>query len=175
MLEIELKVRVPDLAPIRERLREQDADQTDRTHEHDVYYNAPHRDFGITDEALRVRYSHDRVIVTYKGAKVPGFDFKAREEINVRIEDGPGFENILDRLSFRKTAVVDKVREYYRYEEASVALDEVKDLGFFVEIELTGDETSSAAKAKINAIARKIGVEGEAILSSYLEMLLATQ
>jgi adenylate cyclase class 2 len=175
MLEIELKVRVPDLAPVRERLRELHAEQTDRTHEHDVYYNAPHRDFGSTDEALRVRYSDDLVIVTYKGAKVPGFDFKAREEINVRIEDGPGFENILDRLGFRKTAVVDKVREYYRYGEASVALDDVKDLGFFVEIELTGDETSQATASKINAIARKIGVEGEAILSSYLEMLLAKQ
>ena len=175
MLEIELKVRVPDLAPIRERLRDLHADQTDRTYEHDVYYNAPHRDFGDTDEALRVRYSNGQVIVTYKGAKVPGFDFKAREEINVRVDDGPGFENILDRLGFRKTEVVDKVREYYRYGEASVALDEVKELGSFVEIELTGDETSSAAAGKINAIAEKIGVDGEAILSSYLEMLLAKQ
>ena len=53
MLEIELKVRVPDLAPIRERLRDLHADQTGRTHEHDVYFNAPDRDFGRTDEALR--------------------------------------------------------------------------------------------------------------------------
>jgi len=175
MLEIELKVRVPDLAPIRKRLRDLHAEQTDRTHEHDIYYNAPHRDFAGTDEALRVRYSNDSIIVTYKGAKIPGFDFKAREEINVRIEDGPGFENILERLGFRKTATVDKLREYYRYGKASVALDEVKDLGSFVEIELTGDETSSEAAGAIHSIADKIGVEGEAILSSYLEMLLAKQ
>lgn len=173
MLEIELKVRVPDLAPIRQRLRDLHAEQTDRTFEHDVYFNAPHRDFARTDEALRVRYSDNRIIVTYKGAKIQGFEFKAREEINVVVQNGPGFEDILERLGFRKTAIVDKTREYYRYEEASIALDDVEGLGFFVEIELTGDETSSSAAGKINAIAEKIGVEGEHTLSSYLELLLA--
>jgi adenylate cyclase, class 2 len=173
MLEIELKVRVPDLAPIRHRLRELHAEQTDRTHEHDVYFNAPNRDFGQTDEALRVRYSDDKIIVTYKGAKIQGFEFKAREEINVIVENGPRFENLLERLGFRKTAIVDKLREYYRYEEASIALDDVQGLGFFVEIELTGDETSSSAAGRINEIADKIGVEGEHTLSSYLELLLA--
>jgi adenylate cyclase, class 2 len=173
MLEIELKVRVPDLQPIRQRLRDLHAEQTDRTHEHDVYFNAPHRDFGQTDEALRVRYGDDKIIVTYKGAKIQGFEFKAREEINVIVENGPRFEDILERLGFRRTAIVDKMREYYRYDEASIALDDVQGLGFFVEIELTGDETSSLAAGRINEIANKIGVEGEHTLSSYLELLLA--
>jgi len=175
MLEIELKVRVQDLAPIRERLRELHADLTGTTCEHDVYFNAPHRDFARTDEALRVRYSDNNVIVTYKGAKIPGFEFKAREEINVTIENGAGFESILERLGFKKTAVVDKTREYYHYGEASITLDDVKGLGFFVEIELTGNEAGSSVTGKINSIAEKIGVEGEQILSSYLELLLATR
>jgi adenylate cyclase, class 2 len=173
MLEIELKVRVPDLASVRERLAALHATMTERTFEHDVYYNAPHRDFASTDEALRVRYSNGRVIVTYKGAKRPDFKFKAREEINIGIENGETFEKLLHRLGFQDTAVVDKVREYYRYENASIALDDVNGLGFFVEIELSGQKNAENAENVIKTIAEKIGVEGEHILSSYLELLLA--
>ena len=133
---------------------------------------------GILAEPMKpyeVRYSNEKVIVTYKGAKIPGFEFKAREEINVAVENGTQFESILKRLGFRRTAVVDKMREYYRYGEASIALDDVASLGFFVEIELTGNETGPQVTGTINAIAEEIGVEGEHILSSYLELLLATR
>jgi adenylate cyclase class 2 len=175
MLEIELKVRVTDLTPVRTRLADLGATMTERTREHDVYYNAPHRDFGSTDEALRVRYSDGRTIMTYKGAKRPDFKFKAREELNVTIEDGEIFEQVLIRLGFRKTAVVEKRREYYRYENASIALDDVQGLGSFVEIELAGAETAENAERIIKLIAEKIGVKGEHILSSYLELLLSTR
>jgi len=37
MLEIELKVRVPDLAPVRERLLAFGAQMTEKTGEHDIY------------------------------------------------------------------------------------------------------------------------------------------
>ena len=55
MLEIELKVRVDSLDPIRQNLNDRHAEFQGKQHEHDIYYNAPHRDFGTTDEALRVR------------------------------------------------------------------------------------------------------------------------
>jgi adenylate cyclase class 2 len=175
MLEIELKVQVPDLAPVRERLRAIGARMTEKTGEHDVYYNAPHRDFALTDEALRVRYSTGRTIITYKGAKRRDLAFKAREELNVVIDGGPEFEKMLERIGFRRTAVVDKVREYYSYENASIALDEVGSLGSFVEIEVIRQESDSTDTSMIENIAEKIGVRGEQILASYLELILAKQ
>jgi len=175
MLEIELKVRVPDLAPVRERLLALGARMTEKTGEHDIYYNAPHRDFAITDEALRVRYSSGRTIITYKGAKRRDLQFKAREELNVIVEDGVEFEQMLEHIGFRKTAVVDKVREYYSFENASVALDEVGDLGSFVEIEVMRSESDASDTRMIENIAEKIGVRGEQILASYLELILTKQ
>ncbi len=70
MLEIELKVRVASLDDLRQRLISLNAQSCGRFHEHDIYYNAPHRDFGVTDEAIRVRYTNDHAIITYKGAKI---------------------------------------------------------------------------------------------------------
>jgi adenylate cyclase, class 2 len=175
MLEIELKVQVPDLAPVRERLMANGALLTEKTGEHDIYFNAPHRDFAVTDEALRVRYSSGRTIVTYKGAKRRDLQFKAREELNVIVEEGIQFELMLERIGFRKTAVVDKNREYYSFENASIALDEVKGLGYFVEIEIMRSESDAMDTSMIERIAEKIGVRGEQILASYLELILAKQ
>jgi len=175
MLEIELKVQVPDLAPIRARLSEIGALMTEKTSEHDIYYNAPHRDFAATDEALRVRYTSGRTIITYKGPRRRDLRFKAREELNVIVEEGREFELILGHTGFRKTAVVDKVREYYSFENATIALDEVAGLGSYVEIEVMRSESDASETGTIERIAEKIGVRGEQILASYLELLLAKQ
>ncbi|MEI8331655.1 MAG: class IV adenylate cyclase, partial [Methanomicrobiales archaeon] len=173
MLEVELKVKVPSLEPIRKYLGEKGAENLGRIHEHDIYYNAPHRDFGITDEALRVRYANDHALVTYKGAKIKKFGLKAREELNAAVESGEVFENMLHCLGFTKTTEVDKWRENYRFSGAAICLDEVKELGTFVEIEIMTSDENSHAEAEIKRIAKEIGVAGKPILASYLELLLS--
>ena len=151
-----------------------DAKFLGKQHEHDIYYNAPHRDFGSTDEALRVRYTDGPALVTYKGKKIPELGLKAREELNTAMESGEVFEAILDRLGFTKTAEVNKWRENYRLENASFALDTVEGLGTFAEIEIMAEKNGEDATAKIMKLAKEMGISGEPILASYLELLLAT-
>ena len=173
MLEVELKVKVPSLEPVRKQLLAKGAEFKDRIHEHDIYYNAPHRDFGVTDEAVRVRYTNDHAAVTYKGAKIKKFGLKAREELNTAVESGEVFETMLNRLGFTKTTEVNKWRENFRYADAAISLDEVDELGPFVEIEIMAEDENSHAEATIGRIAKEIGVSGESILASYLELLLS--
>jgi len=173
MLEIELKVAVPALDPVRDQLIARNVKPRGKVHEHDIYYNAPHRDFGITDEALRVRYTNDQAVITYKGAKIKKAGLKAREELNNAVESGEVFERMLDRLGFVKTAEVNKWRENYRLGNAMISLDSVEELGTFVEIEIMAEDESSDATIQILNIAKEIGVQGEPILASYLELLLS--
>ncbi|HUH79012.1 MAG TPA: class IV adenylate cyclase [Methanoregula sp.] len=172
MLEIELKVSVPSLGPVRGRLAELGAEPSGRVREHDIYYNAPHRDFAKTDEAIRVRYTNNHAVVTYKGAKVKGSGLKAREELNTAVESGDVFEKMLVRLGFVRTAEVNKWRENFRYAGASVSLDTVEELGTFVEVEIMAEDGGPDATARIERIAGEIGVHGEPILLSYLELVL---
>jgi len=174
MLEIELKVRVDSLDLIRQNLLARHAEFLGKQHEHDIYYNAPHRDFGSTDEALRVRYTDGPALVTYKGKKIPELGLKAREELNTAVESGEVFEQILSRLGFTKTAEVNKWRENYRLESASFALDTVDGLGTFAEIEIMAEKNGEDATVKIIKFAKEMGISGEPILASYLELLLAT-
>jgi adenylate cyclase class 2 len=173
MLEVELKVKIPSLDNVRAALVSRHATFLGRVHEHDIYYNAPHRDFGVTDEAVRVRYTDDRAVVTYKGPKIKKYGLKAREELNFGVESGPDFETMLDRLGFTKTADVNKWRETYRFDGATISLDAVDELGTFAEIEImVGNEENNPTK-QIGKIAHEIGADGEPILESYLELLLS--
>jgi adenylate cyclase class 2 len=173
MLEVELKVKIPSLDPVREELLRRNARSRGKVHEHDIYYNAPHRDFGITDEAVRVRYTDDHAVVTYKGPKIRKFNLKAREELNFAVESGETFETMLDRLGFIRTREVNKWRETYQLGTASVSLDTVDGLGTFAEIEVIAENEADNPTGLIEKVAQEIGVAGEPILASYLELLLA--
>ena len=173
MLEVEIKVRVNDLGKIRERLLLLHASPAVRVHEHDIYYNATDRDFAITDEALRLRFTEEGCLLTYKGPKMKEFRLKAREELNTVVGSGDIMGTILERLGFLPVAEVEKWREYYEYRGALVSLDEVKGLGTFVEIEAPSGSAQENPQEFVLDIAKEIGVEGEPILASYLELLLS--
>ena len=173
MLEIELKVRIPSLDPVREQLTKKNARFSGRVHEHDIYYNAPHRDFAVTDEAVRVRYTDEHAVVTYKGPKIKKFGLKAREELNFAVESGEAFETMLVRLGFSRTTEVNKWRETYKLDTATISLDTVEDLGTFAEIEVIAESEADNPTGLIEKVAKEIGADGEPILDSYLELLLS--
>jgi adenylate cyclase class 2 len=54
MYEVEIKVRTPH-KPVRSALADAGAERIERVRQADTYYDAPHRDFAETDEALRLR------------------------------------------------------------------------------------------------------------------------
>ncbi len=173
MYEIEVKVRVDDLDEVRSRLTEHRAEKHRDESQTDVYYNAPHRDFAETDEALRVRYTGGVPEITYKGPKIASSGVKARREINIRVDSGERFEDLLTQLGFTRTASVAKHREEYRWHGASVALDSVEGLGTFVEIEVMTEEDRDGAEAHILELEKILGVQGAHIPDSYLELILA--
>ncbi|MDD1728461.1 MAG: class IV adenylate cyclase [Methanospirillum sp.] len=173
MLEIEIKVRVPDINTVRERITACGGVLTEVLTEHDSYYNAPHRDFGVTDEALRLRETDTKTIVTYKGPKNTILGSKVREELNLEITDPGVFHSIITHLGFVMVAIVRKRREYYQYQDFTISLDQVEGLGDYVEIELISANDAEKAAARVDQTAQKMGVTGERITLSYLELLLS--
>lgn len=171
MFEVETKIRIPDLPEIRSRLVRIHAGSPSVSDQRDVYYNHPMRDFGRTDEALRIRYEGDRCTLTYKGPKLATKGAKTREEFNLTVESGENLEEILRRLGFVRSAEVRKHREEFDLGSASVALDEVNGLGSFVEIEVMAHDAGEGAEKEIEQIKGELGIEGPHIPQSYLELL----
>ena len=180
--EIEIKVRVEALEPIEAKLIENNAELIADQDEHDVYYNAPHKDFAETDEALRLRYVNNQKCgkimlpcITYKGPKVGREGFKAREEIIVDLSSGEDFAVLLEKIGYRRTAAVDKHRKIYRVPNAIVTLDEIPGVGVFSEIEAAAELSEHEAVSVIDKIAEMAGITGERLTKSYLEIVLEAQ
>jgi adenylate cyclase class 2 len=178
MLEVEVKVRGAHDA-VRRRLDELDAESLGTVVQRDTYYDAPHRDFATTDEALRLRREsipdeeHGETRVTYKGPLVDDTS-KSRVEHETAVTDGETMDAILRELGFSPAAVVEKRRERFAYEGYTVTLDDVTDVGTFVEVEREALESELAsAREGAYAVVRDLGLDpDEGIRTSYLGMLL---
>ena len=98
MIELEVKAPCADMANLEERLKALGAHHDSELDQVDIYYSHPVRDFGLTDEALRLRSENDRSVITYKGPKMDT-DTKMREEVELGIEDLELMSLVLERLA----------------------------------------------------------------------------
>jgi adenylate cyclase class 2 len=170
MLEVEVKSRI-DLSHAHEILDRLGAKFLETEEHFDIYYNAPHRDFAETDEALRIRSVNDRQVLTYKGKKLDDIT-KSREEIQTHVE-AEAMIQILERLGFKETARVQKVRDVFKIGDITLCLDEVGSLGQFIEFEIISDADMEESKKHIFAMMEKFGLKPEdSIRKSYLELVM---
>ncbi|WP_248897181.1 class IV adenylate cyclase [Haloplanus halobius] len=176
MYEVEMKVRATHEA-VRERLSALDATHVGTVTQIDTYYDAPHRDFGETDEALRLRREERdgdaATRVTYKGPLVEAAS-KTRRELETGVDDGDEMNDILGALGFDSAAIVEKERDRYRLDGYTVTLDTVADLGEFVEIEREAPEGDiEPVREGAAARLRELGLDpDDQIRTSYLGLLL---
>ena len=114
------------------------------TRQVDEYLNAPDRDFlsvRPVTEWLRLRQTREAALMTYKKAHyTPEGECHFRDEFETTIGDIDQARKILLALGYTPLVTVDKIRKTWRYQEYEVALDEVQDLGLFVEVEYKGED-----------------------------------
>lgn len=177
MIEVEVKAHAPqDQGALEEKLVKIGAQRFGEEFQEDIYFNAPHRDFAQTDEALRIRKvtngASEKIFITYKGAKMDEVS-KTRKEIEVGVEDSHKVADIFQNLSFRPVATVRKNRIIYTLNDLIITLDEVQEVGNFVEIEKEIDEGVDTKEAldEIFATYSKIGIEDNFERRSYLELM----
>lgn len=177
--EVEQKHQVTDEAALLARLHERGVQLEKPIEQSDQYLSHPCRDFATTDEALRIRVVGDKAFVTYKGPKLDTTT-KTRREIELPLDtadhDGSQFGILLAVLGFTPVAVVRKRRRTFQITvgeyEVEGALDDVDQLGCFVELELQADdEDLENAKQVIAELAANLNL-GPSERRSYLELLL---
>lgn len=178
--EVELKFHLPNREGVLQHLQTMSVVPGAIQKQSDQYFNHPSRDFGQTDEALRIRSIGDENRVTYKGPVVDKAT-KTRYESELAFQSGIAaaeqLAEIWQQLGFRRVKVVRKSRQSFALQwkdrDIELCLDEVEGLGSFLEIEtLATDQDKSAAQAAILSLAQQLNL-GAPERRSYLEMLLA--
>jgi len=165
MLELEMKAKIDKYTKGRIDQILRKAELLEEKVEEDTYFSSPIRDFKETDEALRIRYSGGNAIITYKGPKLDKIS-KSREEFEAFVSGD--IEQILQKLGYKKILNVRKKRKVYLYKDYTVSIDDVEDLGEYIEVEIKSENLQDIKR--IENLFEVLFLESER--RSYLELLL---
>ena len=174
LLEIEHKRRLTsNIEDFIKKLEKFGFELQSNLYEIDTYYSRPDVDFMQTVECLRIRQRDGFAEVTYKPATTAATHTKnnviIKPETNLPIQPGDAAtaKQLLANLGMVQLVEVNKYRRSFQssdFPQATVAIDEIKDAGTFVEVEvLSGDETS--ALAMISEIEVKLGLESTEVVT----------
>jgi len=179
-IEVEQKYRLDDRDALLAKIAHREATAGEPVTQIDTYYAHPERDFATTDEALRIRRVGEANFITYKGPKLNATT-KTRREIELPLASGQlsaaDWDELLTALSFRRVAEVTKQRQSFHLthdgQSIELALDQVQDVGDFVELELVVANQSDIdrAQSQILSLASELQL-ADAERRSYLGLLL---
>ena len=142
-IEIEIKVKIENNKALLGFLEENAAFQKEQ-HQVDEYFSPSDHSFievRPIKEWLRLRDSGGKYSINYKNWHYDD-DGKSQfcDEYETEVEDAEQLKKILSALNFKSIVFVDKVRRTWINKDYEIALDSVKGLGEFVEIEYIGDD-----------------------------------
>ncbi len=170
MLEVEVKYRSPGNEAVEKVLVRLGAKKLSEGTMEDLYFAHPSKDFGKSDEALRLRKVGEVAELTYKGARMTMQHTKAREEITLKTDNPLAVQRILERLGFEEAYVVRKSRTSYQLDKLRVEIDNVEGLGEFIELEVM-TESPERSSALMETARKELALE-KPEPRTYLELLI---
>lgn len=172
-LETELKMRVADHAMVRLAMKSAGATFVKHELEINTFLDSPDNRLLRDGSGLRVRSATNlesgqvNVIITHKGPKKAG-PMKIREETELRVASYDDAVKLLGQLGYEVKLSFQKRRETWNFDDCEVVLDELPELGRFVEIEGPDVSAVNAARAKLGLGHLTVEPEGYAVLVSSL-------
>ena len=181
LLEIERKRQLTsDAEELFKQLQDLGFELQSNLREIDTYYSRPDVDFMQTVECLRIRQRDGFAEVTYKPATTIATHTKndviIKPETNLPIQprDVAIAKQLLANLGMVKLVEVNKYRRLFQspnFPKATVAIDEIKNAGTFVEVEVLSDDETGAL-AMINDIETKLDLSSaEVVTRPYRDIL----
>ena len=141
--------------------------QTSQLHENDTYYSRPDVDFMQTVECLRVRERDGFAEVTYKPATSQatstndGVIMKPETNLSIAPNDTATAKQLLVNLGMIELTTVAKFRRTFAsaaYPNAVIAIDEITDVGTFIETEVMLADKAAALQT-VDKLERLLGVD----------------
>jgi adenylate cyclase class 2 len=170
-VEIEAKMKVPDLSPVRVRLQELGGEPRGAVVETNTFFDTRDHSLLARDQGLRLRHtrdpqSHEEVsTITFKGPRLHG-QLKSREERELAVGSAKDAMALLESLGFLRVLTFQKRRESWMLEGCHVELDELPHLGVFVEIEGPSEKSVLSVREHLRLGDRPL------IKASYIALLL---
>ena len=164
-LEIEVKLRVTQLGPLRRKITHLPATlAAARVFERNIVFDTDQGNLKAQGILLRLRQQGAQAVLTVKMPAREKSIYKIREETEVRVSDFASMEKIMQALGLRAFFVYEKYREVFAAFETLIMVDETP-IGNFIEIE--------GPTERIDAVAARLGFsQADYIADSYYRLFL---
>lgn len=180
-LEIEIKIQVKDISGILRWLND-NATFIKEINLEDHYFESKYNpfifigknNFKDANEWLRVRFTDKGDSICYKNCHKDENEVTLYlDEIETGVEDGIKVMNLLKSLGYNEISIIKKNRKSYKYNDYQFDLDDIENLGFFIEIEFQGEiEDLNTGREQLNKFIKSIGIEKyKQINSGYPQMV----
>ncbi len=154
---VELKARVESLDVVRSKLAVLGAKHIGTFKQIDVYFNVPQGKLKLRE----VEDNKGAELIYYERENIAG---PRKDDVFIlQVQEAAVFKNLLERL-LKTTAIIEKVREIYQYQETQINLDRVKKLGNFVEFERKtpiGAHAIRKNQQTLKTLMEKLGIDPE--------------
>ncbi len=170
-VEIEAKMKVADLAVVKDRLIAAGAKLVGEFLERNTFFDTEDRSLLAADEGLRLRLNQDLntgtkvCLMTFKGPRQHG-QLKSREETETTVGSYTEACGLIERMGFTRILSFEKRRDSWAINGCEVELDNLPRIGTFVEIEGPKDETVLKVRELLQLADRPL------VRASYVAMLM---
>jgi adenylate cyclase class IV len=151
MLEVELKSVITDIDRLRAAVERAGAVLTYAGHLIDRRYDTPDCALNARDEVLRVRTyrtpAEVRAELDWKGPTRRDGGYKLREELDVHVVEPDALDEILQRLGYVVTIVIDREIVQYDLDGAMIRFERYPRMDELVEVEGTPEQIERAILA----------------------------
>lgn len=166
-LEIEVKIKVQRLEPLRQKIRLLPAVlETARVFERNIVFDTAQKKLQKRGMLLRLRQQGAQTVLTMKAPVKGNSIYKVREETEVEVSDFANIEKIILAIGFWEFFIYEKFREVFSVAGARIMIDETP-IGNFIEIEGNPD--------CIDSVAARLGFSAtDYITGSYYQLFLCS-
>ncbi len=178
--DIEIEIRLPLHNPeeVKEFLYKNGEIVAKDLEQRDTYFNPSHRDFlkpKYPFEWLRLRETGKGAFITYKHyypENVERTDYC--DEFESRVDNVTSLRNIFDNLGMKELVVVEKTRNSWMLDGVEISLDDVKGLGYFIELEAKKEfeDPKDGKRFLFDVLGRLNAKVGKEKLKGYPSMIL---
>lgn len=172
-VEIEIKLPLQNPDEVKEFLNKNAKLVSENIYQKDSYYVPIHRNFLAVKypfEWLRLRKSSKGMFITYKHffpENVKKTDYC--DEFETKIDNFEAVEKMFKSLDFKDAVIVEKSRTSWIFEDVEIVIDDITDLGFYIELEAKGSfDNPKDGKTYLYEVLKKLNAKvGEEDLRGY--------
>lgn len=169
MKEIEIKIKVNDLRPLKKKLMELGCVLSEPIIQKDIIFNKKDED-AQKRNILRIRNSGEVILFTLKRNVTDELDCIEKE---IKIDSSQVMEEIVNLLGFSEDVRVNKIRVKTKYRDYEICLDEVEGLGTFIELEKFSEEEAQKVRGQMCDFLESLGVDlSGLVLKGYDTLIL---